>query len=143
MTPEQAKEKIDTLRKEVHQHNYNYYVKSDPKLSDYEYDLMINELHTLEQEFPQFDDENSPTKRVGSDLNQEFKSFPHQYPMLSLGNTYSKEELVDFDQRVRKITGDEISYYCELKYDGVAVALTYSHGSINKGTNQGRRYPWR
>lgn len=137
MTPEQAREKIDTLRKELHQHNYNYYVKSDPKISDYHFDLMVNELHRLEHEFPQFVDANSPTNRVGSDLNQEFESFPHAYPMLSLGNTYNKAELEEFDQRVRKITGDGISYFCELKYDGVAVALTYSHGSLSRALTRG------
>ena len=137
MTSEQAKEKIGELRKELHQHNYNYYIKSDSHLSDYQYDLMIRELQQLEQDFPQFIDENSPTNRVGSDLNLEFESFPHRYPMLSLGNTYNKEELKEFDQRVRKITGDEVSYYCELKYDGVAVALTYTNGALSRALTRG------
>jgi len=137
MTPAQAKAKIDSLRKELHQHNYNYYVKSDPKLPDYQYDLILKELQQLEAGFPQFDDENSPTNRVGSDLNQEFESFQHRYPMLSLGNTYNKEELEEFDQRVRKVTGDGVSYFCELKYDGVAVALTYSNGSLSRALTRG------
>ena len=137
MTSEQAKEKIGELRKELHQHNFNYYIKSDSQVSDYQYDLMLKELQQLEQDFPQFIDENSPTNRVGSDLNLEFESFPHRYPMLSLGNTYNKEELKEFDQRVRKITGDEGSYYCELKYDGVAVALTYLNGSLSRALTRG------
>jgi len=137
MTPELAKEKIDAFRKELHQHNYNYYIKSDPKLTDYQYDLMVNELQQLEKDFPQFYDENSPTNRVGSDLNQEFDSFAHRYPMLSLGNTYNKEELEEFDQRVRKITGEGLSYVCELKYDGVAVALTYINGSLSRALTRG------
>ena len=137
MTPELAKEKIDAFRNELHQHNYDYYIKSVPKLTDYQYDLMVNELQKLEKDFPQFYDENSPTNRVGSDLNQEFESFPHRYPMLSLGNTYNKEELEEFDQRVRKITGDRLSYVCELKYDGVAVALTYINGSLSRALTRG------
>lgn len=137
MDPAQAKEKIDILRKELHQHNYFYYVQSEPRISDYDYDLMLKELQELEQSFPQFDDANSPTQRVGSDLNQEFESFPHRFPMLSLGNTYSKEELEEFDQRVRKVTGDEVSYFCELKYDGVAVALTYNNGSLSRALTRG------
>jgi len=137
MTPEQAKVKIDELRKRLHKHNYYYYVKSEPIISDYEFDQLINELQDLENRYPQFTDENSPTKRVGSDLNQEFESFPHRYPMLSLGNTYNKEELAEFDQRVRKVTGDEVAYFCELKYDGVAVALTYSHGSLYRALTRG------
>jgi DNA ligase (NAD+) len=137
MTPELAKEKIDAFRKELHQHNYDYYIKSVPKLTDYQYDLMVNELQKLEKDFPQFHDENSPTNRVGSDLNQEFESFPHRWPMLSLGNTYNKEELEEFDQRVRKIAVDRLSYVCELKYDGVAVALTYINGSLSRALTRG------
>lgn len=137
MTPEQVKAKIDRLRIELQQHNYNYYVKSESYLSDYQYDLMIKELQQLEQDHPEFDDENSPTGRVGSDLNLEFESFNHRYPMLSLGNTYNKEELEDFDQRVRKITGEQCSYFCELKYDGVAVALTYTNGSLTRALTRG------
>ena len=88
MTQEQAKKRIEELRKRLREYNYNYYVKSEPSISDFEYDLLINELQTLEKKFPQLNDENSPSRRVGSDLNLEFESFPHRYPMLSLGNTY-------------------------------------------------------
>ena len=137
MTPEQAKERIEELRETLHQHNYNYYVKSEPHISDYQYDQLLNELQSLEGLFPLFDDPNSPTNRVGSDLNVEFESFEHRYPMLSLGNTYSKEELADFDERVRKITGDDLKYFCELKYDGVAVSLHYSNGSLVRALTRG------
>jgi len=137
MTPEQANAKIDQLRKLLSQHNYDYYVRSESSISDYEYDQLINELQALEDDFPEFDDENSPTRRIGSDLNKEFESFPHRYPMLSLGNTYNKEELSDFDQRVKKVIGEDVSYFCELKYDGVAVALTYRKGALWRALTRG------
>jgi DNA ligase (NAD+) len=137
MTPEQARAKIDQLSKKLQQHNYDYYVKSEPSISDFEYDLMINELQTLEKKFPQFDHENSPSTRIGSDLNIEFESFPHSYPMLSLGNTYNKEELSEFDQRVKKVLGEDVNYFCELKYDGVAVALTYKGGGLERALTRG------
>jgi DNA ligase (NAD+) len=137
MTPEKAQIRIDELRRVLQQHNYSYYVKSDPTISDFEYDLLINELQTLESTFPQFDDENSPSRRVGSDLNREFESFNHRYPMLSLGNSYNREELIEFDQRVQKTIGDDFSYFCELKYDGVAVALTYQNGKLSRALTRG------
>jgi len=137
MTPEKAQLRIDELRRVLQQHNYNYYVKSEPTISDFEYDLLINELQTLESAFPQFDDENSPSRRVGSDLNREFESFNHPYPMLSLGNSYNREELIEFDQRVQKAIGDDFSYFCELKYDGVAVALTYQNGRLHRALTRG------
>lgn len=137
MTPEKAKKRIEELREKLHQLNYNYYVKSDPKLSDFQYDQLIKELQELEMAYPLFEDENSPTNRVGSDLNLEFQSFEHKYPMLSLGNTYNKEELAEFDERVRKITDEKLSYYCELKYDGVAVSLSYSKGSFVQALTRG------
>ena len=137
MTPEQAKIRIEELRKVLSRHNYLYYVKSEPRISDFEYDVLVSELQTLESRFPQFDDENSPSRRVGSDLNREFESFDHRYPMLSLGNTYSKEELREFDQRVQKVIGAEVSYFCELKYDGVAVALTYLNGRLSRALTRG------
>jgi len=137
MNPQQAQVRIDELRKALNQHNYNYYVKSDPSISDFEYDLMMKELQSLESQFPQFDDENSPSRRVGSDLNREFESFVHRFPMLSLGNTYSREELAEFDQRVQKVVGAEVNYFCELKYDGVAVALTYRDGNLTRALTRG------
>jgi DNA ligase (NAD+) len=137
MKPEQAKTRIDELRKVLQEHNHNYYVLSAPSISDFEYDLLINELQTLESKYPEYDDENSPSRRVGSDLNREFTSHPHRYPMLSLGNTYNKDELAEFDQRVRKVAGDKVSYFCELKYDGVAVALSYRNGELFRALTRG------
>jgi DNA ligase (NAD+) len=137
MTPEKAQLRINELRKVLQQHNYAYYVKSEPSISDFEYDLLINELQTLESLYPQFDDENSPSRRVGSDLNREFESFNHHYPMLSLGNSYNREELSEFDQRIQKTIGDNFSYFCELKYDGVAVALSYVNGKLNRALTRG------
>lgn len=137
MTLKQAKSRIDELRKVLQQHNHDYYVRSEPGISDFEYDILINELQTLESRYPQFESENSPTCRVGSDLNREFESYPHTYPMLSLGNTYNKEELEEFDQRVKKVVGEELRYFCELKYDGVAVALTYHNGELFRALTRG------
>jgi DNA ligase (NAD+) len=137
MKPEQALTRIEELRSALRKHNHNYYVKSRPSISDFEYDLLINELQSLEKQFPQFDNENSPSRRVGSDLNREFTSFPHRYPMLSLGNTYSRDELAEFDQRVRKTLGDHVDYFCELKYDGVAVSLTYRNGELFRALTRG------
>jgi len=137
MTPEKARLRIDELRRVLQQHNYSYYVNSEPKISDFEYDLLINELQTLESEFPRFDDENSPSRRVGSDLNREFESFNHPYPMLSLGNSYNKEELIEFDQRIQKTIGEDLRYFCELKYDGVAVALSYQNGKLYRALTRG------
>ncbi len=137
MTTEQAKSRIGELRKILHQHNFNYYVRSEPTISDFEFDSLLKELEKLEKSHPQFRDENSPTHRVGSDLNMEFESFQHRYPMLSLGNTYNKEEVAEFDQRVRKVTGDQVIYHCELKYDGVAVALTYTGGGLSRALTRG------
>ncbi|MGW8315598.1 MAG: NAD-dependent DNA ligase LigA [Bacteroidales bacterium] len=132
-----AREKIEELRAQLHRHNHNYYVRSAPTISDYEFDQLMKQLQQLEEAFPQFRDENSPTQRVGSDLNMEFESFPHSYPMLSLGNSYSKEELNEFDQRVRKSAGDEVTYFCELKYDGVAISLTYENGALFRALTRG------
>ncbi len=137
MNPSQAREKIEALRKSLHQHNYNYYVRSDPAISDYEFDRMMAELLELEKAFPQFFDENSPSQRVGSDLSVEFKSYPHAYPMLSLGNSYNKDELAEYDERVKKGTGGEVTYFCELKYDGVAISLTYQGGSLFRALTRG------
>jgi DNA ligase (NAD+) len=137
MTPEQAKIRIEELRKVLHKHNHDYYVRSEPGITDFEYDILINELQTLESRYPQFNSDNSPTCRVGSDLNREFESHPHRYPMLSLGNTYNKEELEEFDLRVKKVVDEELRYFCELKYDGVAVALTYRDGTLFRALTRG------
>ena len=129
--------KIDSLRKQLHHYNYQYYVLNQPVISDYEFDQLMNKLIQLESEHPEFDDPNSPTKRVGSDLSSEFEQVPHVYPMLSLGNTYSESEIRDFDKRVRKLIEGEFNYVCELKYDGTAIGLTYSQGKLVRAVTRG------
>ncbi|MFW5821177.1 MAG: DNA ligase LigA-related protein, partial [Bacteroidota bacterium] len=132
-----ARKRIIELRKELNEHNYKYYVLSQPSISDYEYDQKMKELVELEKEFPEFEDENSPTKRVGSDLTEEFKTVKHKYAMLSLGNTYSREELREFDNRIRKTIEDDFEYVVELKYDGVAISLSYQNGRLLRGVTRG------
>jgi DNA ligase (NAD+) len=132
-----AGKRIEELREAIRHHNYQYYIKTQPEISDFQYDLMMNELQTLEKEFPQFSDVNSPSQRVGSDLNREFVSVAHKYPMLSLSNAYSEEEISDFDGRVRKVIGDDFEYVAELKYDGVAIGLSYENGRLIRAVTRG------
>ncbi len=133
----EAVERIEKLRLELNEHNYSYYVLSQPGISDFEYDLLIKELSELEKQFPELDDENSPSRRVGSDLSEQFESYPHRYQMLSLGNTYSREELEEFDKRVRKLIGNDFEYVLELKYDGVAISLSYVNGKFKQALTRG------
>lgn len=137
MNREEARKRIEILRKDLHDHNYRYYVLSQPVISDYQYDMMLKELEKLENEYPEFQDENSPTVRIGSDISAEFVQVRHKFPMLSLGNCYSKEELVEFDNRIRKIIGDDFEYVCELKYDGVAISLHYEEGRLIRAVTRG------
>ncbi|HAN19771.1 MAG: DNA ligase (NAD(+)) LigA [Bacteroidetes bacterium GWC2_33_15] len=138
MEKEQIKQRIYELREQLDHHNYQYYVLAQPEISDYEYDTLLKELIDLEKGNPGFFDPNSPTQRVGSDINKEFKQVVHKYPMLSLGNTYSIEEIIDFDNRVRKgLPGAIIEYVCELKYDGVAIGLTYKNGKLLQAITRG------
>jgi DNA ligase (NAD+) len=137
MNRSSAKERIEQLRKELHRHNHLYYVKAAPEISDFEFDLMLQELEGLEKKYPEFSDDNSPTKRVGSDIAEGFEQHPHEIPMLSLGNTYSREELADFEARIRKTIDDRVEYVCELKYDGVAISLTYENGSLARALTRG------
>lgn len=133
-----AKIRIEFLRAELEKHNYNYYALSQPEISDFEYDLLMQELDTLEKKFPEFADVLSPTQRVGNDTLTEFRQVPHLYPMLSLGNTYSEEDLSAFDERVRKSLGDEpFEYVCELKYDGAAINLYYENGKLVHALTRG------
>lgn len=132
-----AKEKIEQLRTELHQHNYNYYVLSTPEISDKEFDDKMRELHNLEKEHPECQDENSPTMRVGSDLNKNFTQVPHKYPMLSLGNTYSENEVTDFYDRVKKVLNEDFEICCELKYDGTSISLTYAEGKLIRAVTRG------
>ncbi|MCH5329890.1 MAG: NAD-dependent DNA ligase LigA [Alistipes sp.] len=131
-----AGEKIEQLRRELNYHNHRYYVDNAPEIADYEFDAMMRELQELEAAHPEFDDPNSPTKRVGSDLTTEFKTVAHRFPMLSLGNTYSLDELHEFISRVEKEVG-ETEYVCELKFDGTAISLTYENGALVRAVTRG------
>ncbi len=137
MDKESARDRIEYLRNELGEHNHRYYVLADPMISDREYDRMINELIRLENEYPEFFDPSSPSQRVGSDISREFVQVRHKYPMLSLGNTYSREELAEFDKRVRKAVAGNFEYVCELKYDGVAISLTYVDGVLRRAVTRG------
>jgi len=137
MNSEQAKEKIDELRKELHHHNHLYYVKSSPKISDYDFDSMMKELQALEEKYPEFDDPNSPSKRVGGDITEKFEKVKHRYPMLSLSNTYNFDEIRDWENRIKKTIEQEIEYICELKYDGVAIGITYEKGKMVRAVTRG------
>ena len=129
---ESIKNKIEKLRVELSQHNYQYYVKNSPTIADYDFDLLLKELESLEAKYPQYSDDNSPTKRVGGDITKKFPSVKHKFPMLSLSNSYSKEEILDFENRINKLLGVPVQYTCELKYDGVAISLTYVNGKLYK-----------
>ena len=131
------KERIELLRQELEQHNYNYYVLSSPVVSDFEYDLMMKQLVDLERQCPEYFDPNSPSQRVGSDINAAFKQVAHIYPMLSLSNTYSAEEVQDFYDRVSKALNDGFELVCELKYDGTSISLTYQHGALVRAVTRG------
>ena len=115
---------IKELREALHRHNYNYYVKNAPEISDFEFDALMRELQQLEEQFPEYDDETSPTHRVGSDITKEFRQVAHKYPMLSLGNTYSKAEVAEFYERVQKSLNEDFEICCELKFDGTSISLT-------------------
>lgn len=132
-----AKEKIDQLRAELHRHNYNYYVLNAPEISDKEFDDMMRELQEMEREHPEYQDENSPTMRVGSDLNKNFTQVAHKYPMLSLGNTYSEGEVSDFYDRTQKALNEDFEICAELKYDGTSISLTYENGKLIRAVTRG------
>lgn len=133
----EIQEKIEKLSKELEQHNYNYYVLSNPTISDFDFDQMLKELEELEAKFPQFADPNSPTKRVGGDITKNFPTIKHKVPMLSLSNTYSKEEIIEWEERVKKVIDADHEYVCELKYDGVAISITYENGVMQHAITRG------
>jgi len=137
MNQSEAKERIEILRREIEEHNKRYYVLNQPVISDFEYDLLINELETLEKKFPEFIMDESPTQHVGSDLTKEFRQVEHKYPMLSLGNTYSYEELHDFNTRVCKAVSGSVEYVCELKFDGASISITYTSGKMSTAVTRG------
>lgn len=132
------KERILFLRRELHRHNYQYYVKNEPQISDFEFDRMMAELLELEERHPEMDDPNSPSVRVGSDLSNEFKQVEHVYPMLSLGNTYSREDVAAFYNRVADgLEGQKFEICCELKFDGLSISLTYEDGRLLRAVTRG------
>lgn len=131
-------QRISELTQQLNHHNHQYYVLSNPTISDFEFDTLLNELQTLEEQYPEFASENSPTKRVGGDITKRFQTVEHQYPMLSLSNSYSKEEIVDFINRVNKLVGPQsLQFTCELKYDGVAIGIRYENGAFKQAVTRG------
>lgn len=132
-----AKLRVEELRKTIDEHNHRYYVLNQPVITDFEFDLLLNELQTLEKNFPELVTPDSPTMRVGSDLTDEFVQVQHRWPMMSLGNTYSEEELTEFGERVKRTLGQEPEYVCELKYDGVSISLTYENGVLSGAVTRG------
>ena len=137
MDRDEAKQRIEFLRKEINDHNQRYYVVNQPSISDFEYDLLLKELISLEEKFPEFTDAGSPSHKVGSDITREFRQFPHSYPMLSLSNTYSEEEIRDFDSRIKKLTDRSYDYVCELKFDGASISIKYRNGKMERALTRG------
>ncbi|PTX43761.1 DNA ligase (NAD+) [Christiangramia gaetbulicola] len=129
--------KIQTLRKELQEHNYNYYVLDKPVISDYEFDMKLKELQELEEKHPEFEDPNSPTQRVGGAVTKNFETVVHDHRMYSLSNSYSKEELEEWETRVRKVVEGKVQYVCELKYDGASISLTYRNGLLERAVTRG------
>ena len=132
-----AQERILELRRELHEHNHRYYVLNSPSISDYEFDTLLRELQELEEQHPEMYDSTSPTLRVGSDITKEFRQVVHKYPMLSLGNTYSKAEVADFFDRVKRFLNEDFEICCELKFDGTSISLTYIDGKLERAVTRG------
>lgn len=134
MTVEQ---KIKSLRDTLREHNYNYYILDNATISDYEFDMMLKELQTLEEKYPEFYDPNSPSLRVGGEITKNFETVVHEHRMYSLDNSYSKDDLLDWEKRIKKLVDGEVSYTCELKYDGASISLTYENGSLLRAVTRG------
>jgi DNA ligase (NAD+) len=132
-----SKQRIEELTKSLQEYNYQYYVMDNSLVSDFEFDTLLKELQELEEKNPEFTSENSPTKRVGGDVTKKFEQVVHKYKMLSLSNSYSKEEIIDFETRIKKLTNDDIEYVCELKYDGVAIGIQYIDGKFHQAVTRG------
>ena len=145
MQKEEVKLRIEELTEELEQHNYNYYVLSHPTISDYDFDMLLEELISLEKQYPEFLFPNSPSQRVGGQLTKEFVSVKHKYPMLSLSNSYSREEIAEFDARVKKglnlasnsLFSTDVEYVCELKFDGLSISLIYENGELKQAVTRG------
>ena len=137
MNPNVAKIEIERLSKELDHHNYLYYVESNPSIADYDFDVLLKQLQELEEKFPEFVNENSPTKRVGGDITKKFDSVVHKFPMLSLSNTYSEKEISDWVTRITKLEDGELEFVCELKYDGVAIGIQYVNGALIRAVTRG------
>ena len=132
------KQRIEQLRRELHEHNHRYYVENQPSISDYDFDQLMHELQELEARHPEMADPNSPTQRVGSDLQTEFRQVPHKYPMLSLANTYSEQDVRDWYESVSKgLAGEPFEVCCEMKYDGLSISLTYVDGRLTQAVTRG------
>lgn len=131
------KDRMDALVRELQQHNYNYYVLAMPTISDYEFDQKLKELEELEKENPSLINPNSPTLKVGGEITKNFETVAHKWPMMSLGNTYNEQDLIDFDLRVKKAIGEDFEYVCELKFDGLSISLTYENGKLRRAVTRG------
>jgi DNA ligase (NAD+) len=137
MNKDQDRQRIEQLTRELQQHNHNYYVLAKPTISDFDFDQLLKELESLEKQYPELRLPDSPTLRVGGDITKDFKTVKHRYPMLSLSNSYSESEISDFIKRVEKTVGSGIEFVCELKYDGVAISLTYENGLLVQAITRG------
>lgn len=137
MNPNEAKIEIDRLSAELAHHNHLYYVNSTPEISDYDFDVLLKKLQELEEKYPEFASENSPTKRVGGDITKKFETVVHKYPMLSLSNTYSEDDISDWVTRITKLEEGELEFVCELKYDGVAIGIRYLDGQLVQALTRG------
>ena len=130
-------ERMNRLVVELNEHNHRYYVLNQPTISDYDFDMMLKELQELETKHPELADPNSPTQRVGGDITDKFPKFKHISPMLSLGNSYSYEEVEQFLNKANELAGKEVEYVCELKYDGVAISIHYEDGNMVRAVTRG------
>lgn len=137
MTKEEAKARIAELSDIIDNHNYRYYILAQPTISDYDFDMLMNELLSLEQQFPDLITESSPSQRVGGGITKEFATVRHKYPMLSLSNSYNKEEIIDFISRIKKSIDGPVDFVCELKFDGVSISLTYEKGILRRAVTRG------
>ena len=132
-----VQQQINSLREELNQHNHNYYVLDNATISDYDFDIKLKELEKLEAAHPEFFDQNSPTQRVGGEITKNFTTIVHKNRMYSLDNSYSKEDLLDWETRIKKMIDGKVQYTCELKYDGASISLTYEQGNLVKAVTRG------